>query len=282
MFQGVQLTSKELEKLTLVAGQINRVTGRMSSDSVGLAVSGGTRQSDSFKFGGGEYTGVKDLTLQYYYANLEDYYQQNFLGALHRFELGQGQSFKSDLRYFRTEGIGANDRGELGYRTSGYTKDGDGRIDNRTWSAMFTYGLGGHAFSVGYQEVSDNSNFVQMNMGSLPNKDAGGTSLYIISDRLAASFNYAGERTILGQYDYDFASLGVPGLKSSLAYLKGDRIKQVHGAQEWERDLVLTYVVQSGALKGLGFAWRNAMLRSDIGGDGDQNRLTVSYSVALW
>ena len=147
---------------------------------------------------------------------------------------------------------------------------------------MFTYGVGGHAFSLGYQEVSDNSNFVQLNQGSLVDKDAGGTSLYLITDRMTASFNYAGERTVLGQYGYDFASLGMPGLTANLAYLKGYQIKQIRGAEEWERDFIVGYVVQSGGFKGVGVTWRNSSLRSDIGGDVDQNRMTVSYSLALW
>jgi hypothetical protein len=42
-------------------------------------------------------------------------------------------------------------------------------------------------------------------------------------------------------------------------------------------------VVQGGALKGLGFAWLNASLRSDLASqrDVDENRLIVSYSLPL-
>ncbi|MNG33809.1 Porin-like protein NicP precursor [compost metagenome] len=51
---------------------------------------------------------------------------------------------------------------------------------------------------------------------------------------------------------------------------------------EWERDLRLDYVVQSGALKGLGLAWLNASLRSDVSADIDENRLVFSYSLPLF
>ncbi|MCC6074027.1 OprD family outer membrane porin [Pseudomonas sp. GCM10022188] len=48
---------------------------------------------------------------------------------------------------------------------------------------------------------------------------------------------------------------------------------------EWERNLRFDYVVQSGALKGLGLAWLNASLRRDVTTTIDENRLIVSYSL---
>jgi hypothetical protein len=66
-------------------------------------------------------------------------------------------------------------------------------------------------------------------------------------------------------------------------YLKGDNIQTASGqdASEWERDISLDYVIQSGTLKNLGFGWRNAMSRSEVARDQDQNRLIVSYSIPL-
>ncbi|MDH4585387.1 OprD family porin [Pseudomonas sp. BN415] len=283
LFEGGMITSNEIDNLTLTAGQIEHVVGRMSSNFTGMAVSGGTEQSNQFRFAGGDYKGIKDLTLQYYFANLEDYYDQNFLGALHSLPLGPGV-LKTDLRYFRTTSDGQNANGTAGYRAATNGSGNDGEIDNSTWSAKFTYGLKGHSVSLGYQQVSDNSMFVQLNQGSLPNEGAGGTSTYVITDSLVQNFTYAGERTVLGQYAYDFAEAGIPGLTASLTYLKGDQIKTAIGSdrKEWERDIVLGYVVQSGALKGVGVAWRNGMLRSDVLGDIDHNRLTISYSLPLW
>ena len=98
------------------------------------------------------------------------------------------------------------------------------------------------------------------------------------------NFTYAGERTVIAGYAYDFAQLGVPGLNASVTWLKGDQIKTAVGAEreEWERDIVLSYVLQTGSLKGLGVAWRNGVLRSDVLGDIDHNRLTVSYTLPIW
>jgi hypothetical protein len=52
--------------------------------------------------------------------------------------------------------------------------------------------------------------------------------------------------------------------------------------KEWERNTDIAYVVQDGTLKGLGFKWRNASVRSNFGNDLDENRLIVSYTLALW
>ncbi|MNP39972.1 Porin-like protein NicP precursor [compost metagenome] len=201
--------------------------------------------------------------------------------------LGEGQSLKTDLRYFATGSRGANGSASgraQGYRVGGYSHNKSGEIDNRTWSAMFTYTLGGHALTGGYQSVSEDSNFVQLNQGTLPGKGAAGSSVYLFTDRMLASFTRAGERTWFGQYAYDFAALGVPGLRASLVYLKGESIQTVTGAdsQEWERDLALDYVVQSGVFKNLGFGWRNAALRSQVDPHQDQNRLIVSYTLSLF
>ncbi|WP_259651474.1 OprD family porin, partial [Pseudomonas sp. NCCP-436] len=281
LFEGGQITSNEIDNLTLTAGQIERAVGRASSNSTGLSVNGGSEASNKFYFAGGDWKVNKDLTAQYYYANLEDYYKQHFAGLTHNLGLGEG-SLKTDLRYFRTSSDGKNGK-EAGYGVGGYTKNGDGKIDNNTWSAAFTYSLGGHALLLGYQRVSDDSNFVQLNQGGI--EGSAGASVYLLTDRLVTNFTRAGERTTFGQYSYDFASVGVPGLKASAAYLKGTSIKVAGGseAKEWERDVAVDYVFQDGALKGLGLGWRYGVLRSDLASqaDTDQHRLIVSYTLPL-
>jgi hypothetical protein len=282
-FEGGQITSGEFKDLTFTGGRIEHATGRGSSDQTGLAATGGTRESNAFDFAGGDWKVTKDLTAQYYYANLDNYYTQQFFGLVHTLAISEGQSLKTDLRYFKTDSSGANGSGTAGYKISGYTEGGDGEIDNKTWSAALIYSLGGHAVTAGYQSVSSGSGFTQLNQGTLPDKGAAGVSLYLYTDRLIQTFTRAGERTSFGQYAYDFAALGVPGLKASVMYLSGDNIKTVSGdnQKEWERDISLDYVLQSGALKGVGFGWRNGKSNSEASRNQDQNRLIVSYSIPL-
>ena len=287
-FEGGMITSNEIDGLKLTAGRLEHVVGRASTNRTGMAVSGGTQESNEFWFGGADYTVNDQLTAQYYYANLEDYYKQHFAGLVHVYPISKDQSFKTDLRYFKTDADGANDSaaGRLaGYKVGGYSHGTNGKIDNDTWSAIFTYALGGHSFTAGYQSVSDNSNFVQLNQGGLANEGAGGASLYLFTDRLISTFTRAGEQTRFGQYAYNFSQVGVPGLTASVTYLKGTGIEANSGSdtKEWERDIAVDYVVQSGTFKGVGFGWRNGMLRTNVSGDydQDQNRLIVSYSLPL-
>ncbi|MOA06293.1 Porin-like protein NicP precursor [compost metagenome] len=199
---------------------------------------------------------------------------------MHNWALPVG-ALKSDLRYFdsSSDGKNASAAGRLdGYSSNGFWKTGDanrGEVDNQTWSALFTYTLGGHALSAGYQQVDGNSDFPFLNQGD-------GSSSYLITDVQINKFASAGERTWLAGYAYDFGKLGVPGLKASALYLSGDNIDAASGDnKEWERDLRLDYVLQDGALKGLGFTWRNASLRGNDSTDLDENRLIVSYTLPL-
>ncbi|MGL6246699.1 OprD family porin [Pseudomonas sp.] len=287
-FEGGTITSKEIDNVTFNVGQLEHAEGRASSNTTGLAVAGGTEESNKFQYAGADWKVTKDLTLQYYHANLEDYYKQNFFGLVHVFPISANQSFKTDLRYFDSSSDGKN--GDAGYRfnnNGGFAKN-PGEVDNKTWSAMFTYTLGANAFLLGHQRVSDDGGFVYLNQGNVVdgngrNEGAGGTSFYLFTDAMVNGFVRAGENTTFGQYTYDFASLGVPGLKASAAYLRGENIKTPTGVgkdqTEWERDLRVDYVIQTGALKGFGTTLRHGTYRGDTNISAqDQTRLIFNYT----
>ena len=289
-FEGGQITSNEFDNLTLIGGQLEHAKGRSSSSNEGLSIGGANNAKtgqfvNQFYYAGADYKLSKDLLAQYYYGNLDDFYTQHFLGLTHNLALGAGV-LKSDLRYFNSGSDGKNGTAAgvaEGFASTGYyglnnkgkaiTK---GEVDNNTWSALFTYTLGGHALSAGYQQLSGDSNFPFLNQGD-------GATAYLITDRQIGKFANSGERTWLAEYGYDFAKLGVPGLKATATYLSGNNIESATGdKQEWERDFRLDYALQDGALKGLGFSWRNASLRGNSStADQDENRLIVSYSLPL-
>ncbi|NMZ06385.1 OprD family porin [Pseudomonas proteolytica] len=285
-FEGGQITSNEIDNLTLVGGKLEHAKGRNSTNNDSLTIAGSngaTRtatsnaRSNEFYYAGGDYKITKDLVAQYYYGNLSDFYKQHFLGLTHNWALPVG-SIKSDLRYFNSDSDGKNSSQEgriAGYRASGYQNGGE--VDNRTWSAKFTYSLQGHAISAGYQRVNGTSDFPFLNQGD-------GASSYLITDMQIGKFQRAGERTWLAQYAYDFATIGLPGLTTSVVYLKGDNIATSTGDKgEWERDFNLGYVIPEGTFKGLGLAWKNASLRSQVASqrDQDENRLIVSYTLPI-
>jgi hypothetical protein len=294
-YQGGVVTSKEIDNVTLTGGQLNQTAGRATSNWSDISVAGGTKGSDQFRFAGGDWKVTKDLTLQYYYANLENYYKQHFLGLIHVLPLGEDQSFKTDLRYFNSSDDGKN--GETGYvfnNNSGYAKH-PGEVDNQTWSAMFTYTLGGSAFLVGHQQVGDDGGMVFLGQGNVVNgrnrnEGNGGSSVYLFTDSMVGNFTRAGENTTFGQYSYDFARAGIPGLKAAIAYLHAEDIKGTGATlgrefSEWERDMRVDYVIQSGPLKGFGTTVRHGTYRGDAdlasSTNTDQTRLIFNYTYAF-
>ncbi|WP_077044698.1 OprD family outer membrane porin [Pseudomonas sp. KK4] len=290
-FEGGTISSKEIDNVTFNVGQLEHATGRASSNSTGLSVAGATEDSNKFRYAGADWKVTKDLTLQYYYANLEDFYKQNFLGLVHVLPIAPNQTFKTDIRYFDSSSDGKN--GDPGYRfnnNNGYAKH-LGEIDNKTWSATFTYTLGGSAFLLGHQRVSDDGGFVFLNQGNVVdgrgrNEGAGGASFYSFTDATVGSFIRAGENTTYGQYSYDFASLGVPGLKASIAYLDGRDIKATSGVgkdlNEHETDARIDYVIQTGPLKGFGTTLRHGTYGGNTSTpDEDQTRLIFNYTYSF-
>lgn len=290
-WQGGQITSGDIKDLTLVGGQIEAVKGRNSSNTEQLSIGGANsptisgRDSNKFIYGGGDYKITKDLTAQYYYGNLEDFYKQHFLGLVHNWAIGPGV-LKSDLRYFNSSDDGANGNTPAYYSSGNYSgaASGRGKVDNNLYSGLFLYTVAGHTFGGGWQYSNGSSDFPWLNQGD-------GSSNYTITDMQIQKFGRAGEKTWQARYSYDFAKVGLPGATAGIVYLRGDNIDTVTGGggvsgsgrSEWERDLTLAYVVPEGPLKNLGVMWKNAMWRNDIPGqrDQDENRLIVSYSIPL-
>ncbi|KAB0497677.1 OprD family porin [Pseudomonas vancouverensis] len=295
-WQGGQISSSDIKDLTLIGGQIEQAKGRNSSNNENLSINGSNgsgnsnatgnnARSNKFYYAGGDYKLTKDLTAQYYYGNLEDFYKQHFLGLVHNWAIGPGV-LKSDFRYFNSSDDGANGHDPAYFSSGNYSgsASGRGKVDNNLYSGLFLYTVAGHTFGGGYQVSNGDSDFPWLNQGD-------GSSNYTITDMQIQKFGRAGERTWQARYAYDFAKVGVPGLTAGLVYLHGDNIDTVNakggeaanGASEWERDLSVAYVVQEGPLKNLGLAWKNATWRTDLPNtrSQDENRVILSYSIPL-
>lgn len=294
-FQGSMVTSKEFDDVTFTGGQLTRAIGRASSNWGGIAA-GGRNGSDAFRFAGADWKPTKDLMLQYYYAQLEDYYGQSFLGLIHDFQISPDQFLKTDLRYFNSHSDGENGSNTNYQYKNGYNAGGLGKIDNNTWSAAFTYSFGGNALTLGHQRVSDSGGMPYVTNGNLVDgrgrsEGEGGASVYLYTDIMINNFTRAGENSSFGIYRYDFAGLGIPGLKAQWTYVKGQDIRGSGNAttrrySEWESDYRLDYAIQSGSLKGLGFSLRRANYRTELptttAQDQDQTRFYINYTYSLW
>jgi len=259
-FEGAQLVSKDIDQLTLTAGQFRSTRLRNSTDYEDMTMfadgaSGGVK-SDRFNYAGASYAPLPNLTATYFYAELEDDYHQHYGNLLFSLPLSERLKLKTDLRYF--------DSGDEGNTT----------VDNRNLGGMFTFLYGGHSLGFAYQDQSGDTGMPFI---------GGGTDPWALNTLTYHHFLRAKEDSWQARYDYDFAALGVPGLTLMGRYVRGDDF-QIRGAdaREWERDIDLSYVVQSGPLKNVGLRLRNVAYRGSHTTDLDENRVIVSYSFKFW
>ena len=262
-YQGASLTSNDIDGLTLQGGRLRSTSLRNESGHGDLqAMLGHVPQrqvsSDGFNYAGADYAfNSKRTTVSAWYGQLQDIYQQRFLGLKHSQPVGSWV-------------LGAN----LGYYDS--SEEGRqllGRIDNRAFFSLLSAKRGGHTVYLGYQGMYGDSSFPRVfaNISPLGNE----VPTY--------EFAYADERSWQARYDYDFAAMGWPGLTSTVRYIRGDNVDTGKGyeGKDWERDLDIGYVIQSGLLGGLGIKLRNVAARSNYRTDIDENRLLLSYTWKL-
>jgi hypothetical protein len=255
-FQGAMVTSNDISNLTLQGGKINRIKFNSSSDYVEMTGNRIGGESDSFVFGGGDYKFTKELTASLHYGNLKDVYKQYFGGLLYVLPISKDQSLKVDLRYARS------------------TEDGDFRnLDNKALDGMVTYTIGGHSIGAAYQRMSGDDPFPY-----IANSDP-----YLVNFVQINDFANIQEHSWQARYDYNFAAVGIPGLTFMTRYISGDNalVSGSNDGKEWERNMDIGYVFQSGPLKNFGVKWRNATVRSNFGNDMDENRLILSYTLSV-
>ncbi|NBA98359.1 OprD family porin [Pseudomonas sp. R5(2019)] len=265
-FEGGQLTSLEIEGMTVDAGRLTQVNQRDSSNNEDMGITrtgakGITTQnvaSDKFDFASLNYKWTSNLATAYSYGHLDNFYSQHLVNLAYLLPVTTGQSLKTDLRFARS------------------TDDGGSNVDNNAFGAMFTYNLGGHAFGLGYQGMSGDTGYAYVN----------GADAFLVNFVQIGDFASKDEKSWQVRYDYNFAAIGVPGLTFMTRYINGDNIDLGSNrpeGKEWERDTDIGYVVQSGPLKNVGVKWRNATVRSThFGSDLDENRLIVSYTLPIW
>ncbi|MFC3939577.1 outer membrane porin, OprD family [Pseudomonas gingeri NCPPB 3146 = LMG 5327] len=260
-FRGGQLTSKEIDGLTLYGGQFQKNSPRNDSSMTDMYMQGKTAfTSDRFNFAGGEYSfNDKRTMVGLWNAQLKDIYRQQYVNLVHSQPLGDW-TLGANLGFF----YGKEDGSALA-----------GDLENKTWSGMFSARHGGNTFYVGLQKLTGDSAWMRVNGTS------GGT---LANDSYNNSYDNAREKSWQLRHDYNFAALGIPGLTLMNRYISGDNVHigTVTDGKEWGRESELAYTVQSGALRDLSVRWRNSSLRKSFSSNEfDENRLIVSYPISL-
>ncbi|WP_053214445.1 OprD family porin [Pseudomonas sp. Q12-87] len=260
-FRGGQVTSTEINGLSLYGGQFRGNSPRNDASMEDMSMNGRAAiTSDRFNFGGGEYAfNEKRTQVGVWYSELSDIYQQQYFNLTHSQPIGDWT-------------LGAN----LGYfigKENGSALAGD--LDNKTAFAMLSAKYGGNTFYVGLQKVSGDNAWMRVNGTS------GGT---LANDSYNSSYDNAKEKSWQLRHDFNFAAVGVPGLTLMNRYISGDNVHTgaITDGKEWGRESELAYTAQSGALKSLNVKWRNSTMRRDYStNEFDENRLIISYPISL-
>ena len=265
VFEGGLLTSSELDGLTFTGGRLDKVIDRASTNSEELILNSKNRRyaagitADHLDLLGLDYQFAKGLTGRYYFADLDDIYRQHFFGLLASQPLGGG-TLSADVRLMLSKDSGAANAG---------------KIDNRAFNAMFSYAINGHKLGLGFQDMSGDTGYAYID----------GSDPFLVNFVQINDFANADERSWQARYDYDLGKLGIPGLSFMTRYIKGSDA-QIAGTNdtggEWERDIEVKYVVQSGPLKDVYVRLRNASFKSDFARDADENRVIVGYTLPIW
>ncbi|VVM39413.1 Porin-like protein NicP [Pseudomonas fluorescens] len=261
-FEGAQVTSQEIEGLTLYGGQVRQNSPRNDSSRREMFMQGKAAVlSDRFNFMGGEYRfNDKRTMVGVWNATLKDIYQQQYVQLIHVQPLG-AWTFGVNLGYFQGREDGSARAGEL---------------DNRTFSALLSAQYGGHTFYVGLQRLTGDDPWMRVN---------GTAGISLANDSYNNSYDNAREQSWQLRHDYNFIALGIPGLALMNRYVSGSNlhIGTVTDGKEWSRDTELAYTVQSGSLKNLSVRLRNASIRRDYSSNEfDDNRLIISYPFSLF
>lgn len=265
VFEGGLLTSSELDGLTFTGGRLDKVIDRASTNSEDMLLNSKNKRfpggiaADHLDLAGLDYQFNQNLKGRYFYAELDDIYRQNFFNLLASYPMGGG-TLAADLRLMLSDDTGAANAG---------------KVDNRALNGILSYAHSGHKLSLNYQDMSGDTGYAYID----------GSDPYLVNFSQINDFANPDEKSWQARYDYNFAALGLPGLSALARYTRGDDATVIGSAKsggEWERDLELKYVVQSGPAKNLYVRLRNASFHSDFARDADENRVIVGYTLPIW
>jgi len=253
------LDSREIENLDIGLGQMRQVNQREFAGNRDIQVGNYLSvTSDRFNYLGGTWRMTPQTSLGVWAGRLEDVYDQTLYTGTHAVKAGDW-NLSGTLNYL--------DSSESGSERAG-------KLDSRMTSAMLSANLKAQTFRIGYQYNAGDSALPFIHDTDLPG---------VANAVQVLRFDRAQERSWQARYDLDFAPLGVPGLSAFARYVRGDNFKVAgEDASEWERNIDVSYVIQSGPLKNVALRWRNVQLQGDATGRRDENRVIIAYTLPLF
>lgn len=198
----------------------------------------------------------KEVGLSYWYADVQDIYQQHYVGLNYNTTLGEKTKLTSHARYF--------DNSESGDKLYG-------KIDNQALSVGAKLNHGAHTFGLGYQHMMGDSSF--------PTLGSWVPQPYLVNWGVA-TFTAANEKSVGLTYGYDFSALGVPGLNATAVYMMGFDADTAGKKDQDSQELnaIVNYTVPEGKLKGLGIQAMYIDADFDYKSDLQEYRVATTYT----
>lgn len=279
---GVSLQSSEIKGLDIEAGRFTSGTSQDETNRDGnIWAQYANVSSRSATYGGGKYSINDQLGVGFYYAKLEDVWNQYYGNVNYALPLTDDQSLAFDVNYYNTQDTGSKRAGE---------------INNNTYSVSAAYSfLAAHTLTLAFQKVNGDTPFDYIGIGD---NNSGGDSIFLANSIQYSDFNGPGEKSWQARYDLNMAPYGVPGLSFMTRYISGKDIDgdkmalnspyRAYGygadGSHHETNLEAKYVVQTGPAKDLSFRIRQAWHRANADqaeGDINEFRLIVDYPISV-
>jgi hypothetical protein len=279
-FEGVLVTSNEIENLELTAGKFtkNQYSDQINSDG---------KKLDRAVVWGAKYTFNDDLNASYWGTEVKDKLERHYANVNYTHGLKNDASLNFDVSGYHTKfDKNASTYSATGNVASDYADTGIAGVEktNDIWAVSTSYSKDVHNVALAYQQ-----NFGDVGYDYGENAD-GVQSIYLPNSYLS-DFVGNDEKSLGLQYNYNFKNHGVPGLNWTSAFVYGWNIdvrgKEKEG-QEREFFNQVKYTVQSGAMKDSSLRLRHSYLRANDAyrdayiGDTNEWRIWLDIPVKLF
>lgn len=257
-FEGVLVTSNEIDNLSLTAGKFtkNQYSDQINSDG---------NELDRAVVWGAKYKFSDALNASYYGTDIKDRLDRHYVNANYSYAVANGGTLTHDFSGYHTEWDKKADGGAYTYS---HTTNDLSNLSNNIWAISTTYNTGPHNVMVAYQQNTGNTGY---DYGLGRGVGDGHQTIYLPNSYLS-DFIGNNEKSAQLQYTFDFGAVNVPGLSWTSAFVYGwdidvagspDRSQLVtNDAQEREFFNQVKYTVQSGFAKDASLRLRHSYYRA--------------------
>ncbi|WP_436913245.1 OprD family outer membrane porin [Acinetobacter schindleri] len=254
-FEGLLVTSNEIDNLSLTAGKFtkNQYSDQIETDG---------RNLDRAIVWGAKYKFSDALNASYYGVDVKDRLDRHYINANYSYALANGSTLTHDVSGYHTKfSKNASTYSATGRVADGYADSGIAGTEktNDIWAISTSYSKDVHNVMLAYQQ-----NFGDIGYDYGGNAD-GAQSIYLPNSYLS-DFVGNDEKSLGLQYNYSFKNHGLPGLNWTTAFVYGwdiDVRDEDKEGQEREFFNQVKYTVQSGFAKDTSLRLRHSYYRAN-------------------